>query len=85
MHGLPLSHPGPGSRDVGAQFVTSDHWALDGAEVEGMPGLKVSRTGSGLIDGMPTSSHATVAKIDQGPAGLRQGRMDRDAWNFGRK
>ena len=95
-HGLPVSHPARGPREVGGQVAVSDQYAptahdgsgvqaLDGREVEGLPGLKISRTGSGMIDGMPTSSHATVAKIDQGPAGLRQGRMDRDAWNFGRK
>jgi hypothetical protein len=83
-HGLPVARAGPGPRDAGAHIVTSDHWALlDGQEVDGMPGLKISRTGSGVIDGMPTSGNATVAKIDQGPAGLRQGNMNRDAWRFG--
>lgn len=87
MHGLPIAQPMRGPREVGAHIVTSDQYApaLEGREVEDMPGLKISRTGSGVIDGMPTSSNATVAKIDQGPAGLRSGRMDRDAWSFGGK
>jgi hypothetical protein len=85
MHGLPIPQPARGPREVGGQVAISDQYALDGREVEGMPGLKISRTGSGQIDGMPTSANATVAKIDQGPAGLRSGHMNRDAWHFGRK
>ena len=86
MHGLPISQPARGPREVGGQVAVADQVAaLEGREVEGMPGLKISRTGSGLIDGMPTSANATVAKIDQGPAGLRSGQMNRDAWQFGRK
>jgi hypothetical protein len=91
MHGLAISQPGPGPRETGAHIATSDNYPanvpnqLDGREVEGLPGLRVSRTGSGVIDGMPTSSNATVAKIDQGPAGLRMGQMNRDRWSFGSK
>lgn len=84
MHGLAMPSPGPGPRDAGGHIAISDHYSLDGREVAGMPGLRVSRTGSGMIDGMPTSANATVAKIDQGPAGLRAGQMNRDAWNFAR-
>lgn len=84
MHGLPIYQPAHGARDIGAQIAISDRQVqLEGQEVEGMPGLKVSRTGSGVIDGMPTSANATVAKIDQGPAGLRTGEMRRNAWRFG--
>lgn len=89
MHGLPISAPGPGPRDVGGHIATVDSYPppnlLDGREVQGLPGLKISRTGSGMIDGMATSANATVAKIDQGPAGLRVGQMNRDKWNFGSK
>lgn len=86
MHGLPISQPARGPREVGGQVAISDQYpALDGNEVEGMPGLKINRTGSGFIDGMPTSANAVVAKIDQGPAGLRAGQMNRDAWRFGGK
>lgn len=90
MHGLAISQPGPGPREIGSHIATSDNYpaqvnVLDGREVEGLPGLKVSRTGSGMIDGMPTSTNATVAKIDQGPAGLRMGQMNRDRWQFGGK
>lgn len=86
-HGLAISQPAPGPRNIGAHFVTVDQPAesLEGREVEHLPGLRISRTGSGSIGGMPTSAHATVAKIDQGPAGLRSGRMDRDRWSFGRQ
>lgn len=88
MHGLPIAQAGPGPREVGGHITTSDHYAhdagLEGREVEGLPGLKVSRTGSGQIDGLATSAHSTVAKIDQGPAGLRSGNMQRDRWQFGR-
>ena len=86
MHGLPVATPARGPQEVGGHIALSDSYQpLDGREVEDRPGLKVNRTGSGVIDGMPTSSHATVAKIDQGPAGLRAGRMDRENWNFGSK
>lgn len=90
MHGLPISQPGPGPREIGGHIATGDSYPpqasqLDGREVEGLPGLKISRTGSGMIDGMASSSHATIAKIDQGPAGLRLGQMNRDKWTFGSK
>lgn len=86
LHGLPVSRPARGPRDIGAQVTMSDRTEpLEGREVQDMPGLRISRTGSGVIDGMPTSSNATVAKIDQGPAGLRAGQMNRDHWNFGGK
>lgn len=85
MHGLAVTLPTRGPREIGGQMYLSDQPVLEDREVEGMPGLKVSRTGSGMIDGMPTSSNATVAKIDQGPAGLRAGLMNRDAWHFGGK
>jgi hypothetical protein len=96
-HGLPIAVAGRGPRAAGAHIVTSDQYptaspgahppvqGLEGREVEDLPGLKISRTGTGVIDGMPASANATIAKIDQGPAGLRSGRMDRDAWTFGRK
>lgn len=84
MHGLPVSEPARGPRDVGGQIAIADrHVQLEGREVSEMPGLTVSRTGSGMIGNMPTSANAVVAKIDQGPAGLRQGQMNRDAWHFG--
>lgn len=87
MHGLPVSRPGPGDRATGSHISTSDNYpnVLDGREVEDLPGLRVSRTGTGVIDGMQTSANATVAKIDQGPAGLRMGQMNRDRWKFGTK
>lgn len=91
MHGLAISQPGPGPREVGGQVAIQDNYPpnvpdqLSGREVEGLPGLKISRTGSGMIDGMPSSANATIAKIDQGPAGLRMGQMNRDKWSFGRK
>lgn len=83
MHGLPVPTPTRGPRNIGGQVAMADTFTLDGREVEGRPGLKVSRTGSGMIDGMPTSANATVAKIDQGPAGLRMGLMNRERWQFG--
>jgi hypothetical protein len=82
MHGLPIAQPSRSGREFGGQVQISDSF-LDGNEVEGMPGLRVSRTGSGQIDGMPTSTNATIAKIDQGPAGLRRGEMNRNQWHFG--
>lgn len=86
MHGLPVFEPAPGPREVGGHIMTGDRAvSLDGAEIEGMPGLKVSRTGSGSIDGMATSANAVVAKIDSGPAGLRNGQMNRAQWHFGGK
>ena len=85
MHGLAIPQPARGQREIGGQVAVADQFILDGNEVELMPGLKVSRTGSGLIAGMPTSANATVAQLDQGPAGLRRGEMNRDQWHFGGK
>lgn len=87
MHGLAIPTPGPGARNVGGHIATADHAAvLEGQEVEGRPGLTVSRTGTGMIGGeLAGPRGATVAKIDQGPAGLRSGNMNRENWNFGRK
>ena len=88
MHGLSTFQPARGPREVGGQVAISDQPVrLEGSEVEGMPGLKVNRTGSGYIDGMPTSANATVAKIDLGPDGLRlhPGVSTRESWHFGGK
>jgi len=90
MHGLPVSQPARGAREIGGQVAIGDQYpapgaGLEGREVEGLPGLKISRTGSGVIDGLPTARGATVALIDQGPAGLRANEMNREAWRFGRK
>jgi hypothetical protein len=86
MHGLPIPQPARGPREFGGQVAVSDqHVTLDGAEVEDArrPGLKISRTGSGMLDGMTAAQHATIAKIDQGPAGLRMGMMNRESYQFG--
>ena len=84
MHGLPLVQPARGPRETGGQVTISDQPVpLEGREVEGMPGLKISRTGSGMIDGMPTSENATVIKMDPGPAGLRSGQMNRERMHYG--
>ena len=86
MHGLALSEPAQGPRDIGGHMQIADRpVVLDGAEIEGLPGLRISRTGSGVIDGMPSSARATIAKIDSGPAGLRAGAMNRERWHFGGK
>lgn len=87
MHGLAVTEPTRGPREIGGQVYISDQPVLENREVEGLPGLKVSRTGSGMIDGMPTSANATVAKIDQGPDGLRlhPGVSMRTPWHFGGK
>ena len=86
MHGLPVPQPTRGPREIGGQVAVSDQYVvLDGAEVEDArrPGLKVSRTGSGMLDGMASAQNATIVKIDQGPAGLRQGMMKREEYHFG--
>lgn len=84
MHGLPVTQPVRGNREIGGQVAVADQlMPLEGREVDGMPGLKISRTGTGTIDGMASSENATLAKIDQGPAGLRKGQLNRDQWHFG--
>jgi hypothetical protein len=67
--------------------VTADYYAaLEGRTVEDIPGLTISRTGKAeVVDGLGTQANATVARIDQGPAGLRSQEMNRDAYHFGRK
>ena len=85
LHGLPVTQPAHGPRNIGGQMQISDQ-VLEGAEIDAsLPGLKISRTGSGVIDGMATSSNATIAKIDAGPAGLRSGAMNRERWHLGGK
>ena len=82
-HGLPIVQPGPGERAIGAHMQIVDNVAVDARIAEAMPGLKISRTGSGEIDGEVVGPRgATVAKIDPGPAGLRRGEMDRSNFNF---
>jgi hypothetical protein len=83
LHGLPITQPMRGRKEINGQFVVADQPMLDGREVEGMPGVKISRTGSGMIDGMPTSENATVIKMDPGPAGLRNGIMNRSPMRYG--
>jgi len=87
MHNLPITEPVRGPREIGGQLYISDQPVLENREVEGLPGLKVNRTGSGMIDGMPTSANATVAKIDSGPDGLRlhPGVSMRERWHIGSK
>jgi hypothetical protein len=83
MHGLPITGPAKGDRDVGAHMQIVDQVSLEGREVNGMPGLTISRTGDGTIQGQVVSDRgATIAKIDQGPAGLRRGEMNRNAFHF---
>jgi hypothetical protein len=84
MHGLAIPQPGPGPREVGGHIATADRIELDGREVEVRPGLRISRTGAGSVDGLAAPRGATVATIDQGPAGLASGMMNRENYTFGR-
>ena len=83
MHNLPISTPMRGRKEVGGNLVIADQPMLDGREVELSPGIKISRTGSGMLDGYGTSANATVIKMDPGPAGLRSGRMNRTQMHYG--
>jgi len=87
MHNLPVTEPVRGPREIGAQLYISDQPVLENREVEGMPGLKINRTGSGMIDGMAIPTNATVAKIDMGPDGMRShpGMTTRERWHIGSK
>lgn len=83
MHSLPITQPMRGRKEIGGHVVIADQPMLDGREVEGPNGIKISRTGSGMIDGLPTSQNATVIKMDSGPAGLRAGEMNRERVHYG--
>lgn len=83
MHGLPITQPMRGRKEIGGQLVIADQPMLDGREVELTPGVKISRTGSGMVDGYGTSANATVIKMDPGPAGLRSGMMNRTPMHYG--
>lgn len=84
MHGLPITQPVRGNREIGGQIAISDQPAqLEGREVEDMPGIRISRTGNGTIGGMPSTENATVIKMDPGPAGLRAGDFNRSRLHFG--
>lgn len=85
MHNLPISTPMRGRKEVGGQLVIADQPMLEGREVELMPGIKISRTGDGMIGGMPSSENATLIKIDKGPDGMRShpGVVMRDRMHFG--
>ena len=83
LHNLPISTPMRGRKEIGGQLVIADQPMLDGREVELQPGIKISRTGSGMLDGYGTSANATVIKMDPGPAGLRSGQMNRTPMHYG--
>lgn len=78
VHGLPTTQPARGPKDIGGQIIISDqHLPLEGRTVEDMPGLKINRTGQTDV-----ANGGTLAIIDQGPAGLRFGRMNRENLGF---
>jgi hypothetical protein len=79
MHGLPLSAPSRGSREIGGQIAVADQYGEAQAS-ESLTGLKIHRTGSAD----PMSGYATVAVIDQGPAGLSHGQMNREPFHLSR-
>lgn len=85
LHNLPITQPMRGRKEVGGQLIIADQPMLDGREVELMHGVKISRTGDGMIGGMPSSENATLIKIDKGPDGMRlhPGQVTRDRMHFG--
>jgi hypothetical protein len=67
MHGLPVSRPERGPREVGGHIVLADQIPH---EEKTYSGLTVDRTGG-----------QTMANIDQGPAGLKHGRIIRESFD----
>lgn len=86
-HNLPVPTPGRGPRDIGGHVVTADYLGdpppryaehaavLENRVVQDTAGLEIDRTGTGGITsaGIAKMQNATVANMDQGPAGLRSG------------
>jgi len=85
MHGLPISQPQYGPREIGGHVYISDQEVPSSVEESAMPGLTVYRNSPGIIDGMATSRNATVMKIDTGPDGMRShpGVSTREKWHLG--
>jgi hypothetical protein len=65
MHGLPISKPERGNRETGGQIAFAD----SPVETQGgqLPGISIEREGG-----------QTTVWMDNGPAGLAHGRMERD-------
>jgi len=65
MHGLPVSRPERGPRETGGHIVLADQ-----IPEKSYSGLTVER-----------DETQTIGRIDQGPAGLKFGRMQRDSFD----
>ena len=82
MHGLPVSQPTRGAREVGGQIVIADQPSAVSGPPQ-LPGLKIQSGGAGQ-EADPISSYATFVTIDQGPAGLQHGMMNREPFHLSR-
>jgi hypothetical protein len=80
LHGLPVSAPSRGPREVGGQIAVADQFGEPQPPEQSLAGLKIRRTGPAD----PISRYATVAVIDQGPAGLSYGQMNREPFQLSR-
>lgn len=67
QHGLPTSRPSRGAQNIGAQFSIADEPIESPVVTEPAPGVRITREAGG-----------TVVELDQGPAGLQHGMMNRD-------
>jgi hypothetical protein len=73
MHGLPISKPDKGDKEIGAQIAFADQETLVDERRPALPGVEIHREGA-----------VTSVIIDQGPAGLQHGTMNREPFRFGR-
>lgn len=78
-HGLPISAPAKGPKDIGGHLAISDQ-ASPAADYEPIPGVSIRRT----ENNDPMFRYATIATIDQGPAGLSRGEMNRERFTMSR-
>jgi hypothetical protein len=73
MHGLPISKPDKGDKDIGAQIAFADQETEPQERRPMLPGVEIKREGP-----------VTAVIIDPGPAGLSHGQFNREPLRFGR-
>jgi hypothetical protein len=73
MHGLPISKPDKGEKNIGAQIAYADVEMQSEERRPNLPGVEIRREGN-----------VTAVMIDQGPAGLQHKEFNREPLVFGR-
>jgi hypothetical protein len=83
LHGLPVAQPSRGPQNIGGQITISDQFSAGGEASPQLPGLTIQSGGAGH-EADPLSSYGTFVTLDQGPAGLQHGMMNREPFRLSR-